>query len=166
VTTHADATAEAISHPDDYGTVFHCRAPSTGFGFSARENRRDGERFPAMTTERQAVGAYGERVAAQHLQEQGLVVLHRNWRCPDGEIDLVLRDGNEVVFCEVKTRRGTGFGTPAEAVTQRKVRKLRVLAKRWLDETGIHPRTMRFDVVEVLPQRRGAPEVVHIRAAF
>jgi putative endonuclease len=119
-----------------------------------------------MTTERQAVGAYGERVAAQHLQDQGLVVLHRNWRCPDGEIDLILRDGDDVVFCEVKTRRGAGYGTPAEAVTQRKVRKLRVLAGRWLDETGVHPRAMRFDVVEVLPQRRGAPEVVHIRAAF
>jgi len=119
-----------------------------------------------MTTERQAVGAYGERVAAQHLQEQGLVVLHRNWRCPDGEIDLVLRDGDEVVFCEVKTRLGTGFGTPAEAVTRRKVGKLRALANRWLDETGVHPGALRFDVVEVLPQRRGAPEVVHIRAAF
>ncbi|MCU7723721.1 YraN family protein [Actinoplanes sp. KI2] len=119
-----------------------------------------------MTTERQAVGAYGERVAAQHLQQQGLVILHRNWRCRDGEIDLVLRDGDTLVFCEVKTRRGAGFGTPAEAVTQHKVRKLRVLAGRWLDETGIHPRAMRFDVVEVLPQRRGAPRVVHIRAAF
>ncbi|WP_030436073.1 YraN family protein [Actinoplanes subtropicus] len=119
-----------------------------------------------MTTERQAVGAYGERVAAQHLREQGLVVLHQNWRCPDGEIDLVLRDGDEVVFCEVKTRRGGGFGAPAEAVTQRKVHKLRALANRWLDETGIHPRGLRFDVVEVLPQRRGAPKVVHIRAAF
>ena len=119
-----------------------------------------------MTTERQAVGAYGERVAAQHLQEQGLVVLHRNWRCTDGEIDLVLRDGDAVVFCEVKTRRGGGFGTPAEAITHRKVCKLRQLACRWLEETGIHPRAMRFDVVEVVPQRRGAPKVAHIRAAF
>lgn len=119
-----------------------------------------------MTTERQAVGAFGERVAAQHLQEQGLVVLHRNWRCSDGEIDLVLRDGNTLVFCEVKTRRSALYGTPAESIDARKVRKLRQLACRWLEETGIHPRAMRFDVVEVLPQRRGAPEVVHIRAAF
>jgi putative endonuclease len=119
-----------------------------------------------MTTQRQAVGAYGERVAARHLQGQGLVVLHRNWRCPDGEIDLILRDGDDVVFCEVKTRRGAAFGSPAEAVGHRKVRRLRLLARRWLDETGIHPREIRFDVVEVLPQPRGATRVEHTRAAF
>lgn len=119
-----------------------------------------------MTTERQALGAYGEKVAAEHLQDQGLVVLDRNWRCPDGEIDLVLRDGDTVVFCEVKTRSGDRFGAPAESITARKVRKLRHLAARWLDETGVHPPTLRFDVVEVLPQRRGAPKVAHTRAAF
>jgi putative endonuclease len=119
-----------------------------------------------MTTERQAIGAYGERVAARHLQEQGLVVLDRNWRCPDGEVDLVLRDGDDVVFCEVKTRRGESFGPPSLAVTHDKVRRLRRLANCWLTEARIRPREIRFDVVEVLPQRRGAPRVAHIRAAF
>ncbi|MFC7275169.1 YraN family protein [Paractinoplanes rhizophilus] len=119
-----------------------------------------------MTTERQAVGAYGERVAARYLQEAGLVVLHRNWRCPDGELDLVLRDGDVLVFCEVKTRRTDLFGTPAEAVTRDKVRKLRHLASRWLQETGLHARSVRFDVVEVLPQPRGEAEVMHLPSAF
>jgi putative endonuclease len=119
-----------------------------------------------MTTERQAVGAYGERVAARHLQKLGLVVLDRNWRCPDGELDLVLRDGEDLVFCEVKTRRTEGFGPPAEAVTADKVRRLRRLAGLWLARAGVRPRAMRFDVVEVLPQRRGGPQVQHIRAAF
>jgi putative endonuclease len=119
-----------------------------------------------MTTERQAVGAYGERVAARHLQDQGLVVLDRNWRCPDGELDLVLRDGDDVVFCEVKTRRSEGFGPPAAAVTADKVRRLRGLAALWLAQTGVRPHAMRFDVVEVLPQRRGGPQVRHIRGAF
>jgi putative endonuclease len=119
-----------------------------------------------MTTERQAVGAYGERVAARHLRDQGLVVLDRNWRCPDGELDLVLRDGNDLVFCEVKTRRGEGFGPPAAAVTPDKVRRVRRLAAAWLEQTGVRPRVMRFDVVEVLPQRQGAPLVRHIRGAF
>jgi putative endonuclease len=119
-----------------------------------------------MTTQRQAVGAYGERLAARHLQDQGLEILHRNWRCPDGELDLILRDGDDIVFCEVKTRRGARFGTPAEAVGARKVRKLRHLAFRWLAETGIHADGIRFDVVEVLPQRRGATRVEHIRSAF
>ncbi|MFF5293390.1 YraN family protein [Paractinoplanes globisporus] len=119
-----------------------------------------------MTTERQAVGAYGERLAAEYLREQGLVVLHQNWRCPDGEIDLVLRHGDDLVFCEVKTRRGANFGSPAEAIDSRKVRKLRQLANRWLAESGLHARIVRFDVVEVCLQRQGPARLTHIRSAF
>lgn len=119
-----------------------------------------------MTRVRQAVGAYGERVASRHLETAGLVVLARNWRSSAGEIDLILRDGPDVVFCEVKTRRGDGFGTPAEAVTGTKVRRLRRLAAEWLAESGVRPREIRFDVVAVLPQRRGASVVEHIRGAF
>jgi putative endonuclease len=120
----------------------------------------------AMTRVRRAVGAYGERLAERHLIDQGLVVLVRNWRCADGEVDLILRDGDDVVFCEVKTRRGGQFGTPAEAVGTAKVRRLRRLAARWLAETQVHPREVRFDVVAVLPQPRGATQVEHVRAAF
>jgi putative endonuclease len=120
----------------------------------------------AMTTARQAVGAYGERVAEQHLTAQGLVVVARNWRCRDGEVDLILRDGDDVVFCEVKTRRGTLYGTPAEAVVGAKARRLRRLAARWLAETGVRPREVRFDVVSVLTQPRGPSRVEHVRAAF
>jgi putative endonuclease len=123
-----------------------------------------------MTKVRKAVGAYGERVAERYLTAAGLVVLDRNWRCSDGEVDLILRDGPDVVFCEVKTRRGGAYGRPAEAVRPEKVRRLRRLATRWLEESlepsGPHPRDVRFDVVEVLPQQRGATLVEHIRAAF
>ena len=119
-----------------------------------------------MTTQRQAVGAYGERVAARHLQDQGLVLLDRNWRCSDGELDLVLRDGDDVVFCEVKTRRGDRFGSPAEAVDHRKVRKRRLLALRRRADAGVGSPGIRFDVVEVLPRRNGAPQVRHIPSAF
>ena len=119
-----------------------------------------------MTKVRQAVGAHGERLAEQHLREQGLVVLARNWRCADGEIDLILRDGPDVVFCEVKTRRGTRFGTPAEAIGPDKVRRLRGLAARWLAESTVRPREVRFDVVAVLKQPQGPFTVEHTRAAF
>ena len=119
-----------------------------------------------MTTQRRALGAYGERVAEAHLRDQGLVILDRNWRCPDGEVDLILRDGDAIVFCEVKTRTGDLFGSPAEAIGPRKVRRLRRLAVRWLEQTGLHAHTIRFDVVEVLPQSQGAPVLEHIRAAF
>ena len=119
-----------------------------------------------MTTQRQAIGAYGERLAARHLTAQGLVLLDRNWRCADGEVDLILRDGHDIVFCEVKTRRGDRFGPPAAAVTYRKMCKLRQLALRWLAEADMRHREIRFDVIEVLPARRGASAVTHIRAAF
>jgi putative endonuclease len=119
-----------------------------------------------MTKVRQAVGAYGERLASRHLEEKGLVILARNWRCDDGEIDLVLADGEDVVICEVKTRRSSVFGTPAEAVGPIKVQRLRRLAARWLAESRMQAREVRFDVVEVRPQQRGAALIEHIRAAF
>jgi putative endonuclease len=113
-----------------------------------------------------AVGAYGDRVAARHLTEAGLVVLDRNWRCPHGELDIVARDGPTLVFCEVKTRRGDQYGTPAEAVVPAKVRRLRALATLWIASTGLRPRDIRFDVVSVRPQDCGAALVEHLRGAF
>ena len=85
---------------------------------------------------KQALGAYGEALAARHLVEQGMVLLDRNWRCDAGEIDLVLRDGDVLVVCEVKTRSSLRYGTPHEAVTDIKVARLRRLASRWLEERG------------------------------
>ena len=120
-----------------------------------------------MTRARQAVGAYGERVAERHLTANGLVVIARNWRCRDGEVDLILRDGDDVVvFCEVKTRRGTRYGTPAEAVVGAKARRLRRLAGQWLAQSTLHPREVRFDVVSVRPRPSGAARVEHTRGAF
>ncbi len=110
-----------------------------------------------------AVGAYGERVAARHLVDAGLVVLDRNWRCELGEIDIVARDGAALVVCEVKTRSGTGFGEPAEAVTPRKAARLRRLAARWLQEHPVRPDEVRIDVVGVLRSPRGAARVEHLR---
>ena len=74
-----------------------------------------------------ALGAYGERVAARHLTDQGMVVLDRNWRCDEGELDLVLRDGPVLVGCEVKTRTSLAHGSPHEAVTDAKLARLRRL---------------------------------------
>jgi putative endonuclease len=119
-----------------------------------------------MTNVSQAVGAYGERLAVRHLVDAGLVVLDRNWRCAAGEIDIIARDGDVLVFCEVKTRRGPGFGTPAEAVDRRKTTRLRRLAAQWLAEARLRPVDVRFDVVSVVTPRRGAPQVEHVRGAF
>lgn len=110
-----------------------------------------------------ALGAYGEAYAARHLVERGMAVLDRNWRCDQGEIDLVLRDGRVLVFCEVKTRSSTLFGNPLEAVTEQKAARLRRLAARWLAAHQVRAGEVRIDLVGVLVPRNGAPSVEHLR---
>jgi len=115
-----------------------------------------------------ALGRYGEQLAAEHLTAAGMTVLARNWRCPQGELDLVLRDTDgTVVFCEVKTRSGTGYGEPSEAVGHRKARTLRTLAGLWLAEhrpAGVAD--LRFDVVSIVRRRGFAPQLQHLRGAL
>lgn len=115
---------------------------------------------------REAVGGYGERVAARHLTDDGMEILDRNWRCRDGEIDIVARDLDALVFCEVKTRRTTTYGTPAEAVVAGKARRLRRLAGAWLAAHDMHAPQIRFDVIGVVPRQSGAAWVEHLRGAF
>lgn len=110
-----------------------------------------------------ALGAYGERVAAAHLVAAGMTVLERNWRCPLGEIDIVARDGDVLVICEVKTRSSVSFGHPLEAVSPRKAARLRRLAAVWIRERQVHPPGVRIDLVGVLRPRRGATSVDHVR---
>ncbi|MBB3085796.1 YraN family protein [Geodermatophilus sabuli] len=112
------------------------------------------------------LGAHGERIAAAFLTDKGLRVLDRNWRCRDGELDIVAREGDALVFCEVKTRREVGFGHPVEAVGPVKQRRLRTLAQRWLAAHDEHARDLRFDVVGVLVRPEGPALVTHLRAAF
>jgi putative endonuclease len=119
-----------------------------------------------MTRASDAVGAYGERVAARTLADAGMRIIDRNWRCRAGEIDLVALDGTTVVFCEVKTRRGESFGTPVEAVRPAKVRRLRGLAARWLADHPDVRGEVRFDVIAVWPRPTGPAGVEHLRAAF
>jgi putative endonuclease len=114
---------------------------------------------------RQRLGALGEDRAADWYRAAGYEVIARNWRCAEGELDLVVALPGELVFCEVKTRTSDRFGVPAEAVTAAKQRRLRTLAARFLAE---HPlpdaqgaRSLRFDVVAVT-----GPAVDVIQAAF
>lgn len=119
-----------------------------------------------MTMTRLAVGAYGERCAVRHLVESGQRVVVRNWRTNQGEIDIVAWDGDVLAFCEVKTRRSATFGSPGEAVVATKARRLRRLAAEWLEANDVHPREVRFDVIEVFAPKSGAARVEHIKAAF
>ncbi|MEU8864221.1 YraN family protein [Streptomyces umbrinus] len=114
---------------------------------------------------RNALGKYGEDLAARRLTESGMTVLRRNWRSGrSGEIDIVARDGDALVVCEVKTRRTGTFEHPMAAVTPVKAQRLRGLAERWLQEHGgAPPGGVRIDVVGVLLPDRGAPVVEHVR---
>ena len=100
---------------------------------------------------RRALGSTGEKAAEDWYRTHGYEIVARNWRCREGEIDLVLRQGRQLVFCEVKARSSAAFGTPAEAVTRAKQLRLRRLASRWMEQAGpVRPGVIRFDVASVL----------------
>ena len=97
---------------------------------------------------RKRLGAWGETVAAHHLQAKGYQILQRNWRCRFGEIDLVTQVGTELVFVEVKTRRGRAMGSPEEGLTRQKGLKLFELAQFYLAENDLDV-DWRVDLVAV-----------------
>lgn len=114
-----------------------------------------------------SLGRAGEDVAARWYEAAGWQVLDRNWRTGRaGELDLVVRRGGIIAFCEVKTRSGTAFGTPAEAVDTRKQAQIRRLARAWLAEHDARASGLRFDVVSVLWPPGHDPVVDVIEGAF
>jgi putative endonuclease len=111
-----------------------------------------------------ALGRYGEDVAVETLTAAGCDIVARNWRCREGEIDVLARDGSALVVCEVKTRAGLGFGTPLESVTPVKLARLRRLGVRWLAEhKPSWVRDVRIDVIGVVYPPGGVPTVEHVR---
>ncbi|MFD0349341.1 YraN family protein [Kitasatospora aburaviensis] len=135
------------------------------------------------------LGRYGERVAARRLAESGLRILDRNWRCVEGELDIVALDGDTLAVCEVKTRSERGFQQPSEAIDRAKAARLQRLAERWMAErwpghfarlvgTGhqpapagpqwppVPPGGVRIDLVAVVNRTRGAASVDHLRGGL
>jgi putative endonuclease len=115
---------------------------------------------------RRSLGSDGEAIAAAWYESAGHVVLDRNWRCREGELDLVVSRDGVVVFCEVKTRRSDAFGVPAEAVTRAKQQRIRALGARWLREHDVRARRVRFDVASILVRRGSRPVIDVISDAF
>lgn len=134
---------------------------------AARRGAAGGAAGPARA--REALGRYGEDLAARRLREMGMAVLERNWRCAEGEIDLIARDGDAIVICEVKTRRAGPFQHPMESLPPAKTARLRRLAARWLSESWLarygRPPVggVRLDLVGIVLPHRGAPVVQHVR---
>jgi putative endonuclease len=121
---------------------------------------------PRRDDPRRALGASGEDLVARWYESHGYRVLDRNWRCADGELDVVARRDGVLVFCEVKTRSSNAYGVPAEAVTHTKARRIRRLAARWLSEGRVRAPEVRFDVAAVRVRRDAPPEIDVIEAAF
>lgn len=112
------------------------------------------------------LGRDGEAFVADYLRTRGLVVLSRNWRCREGELDVVATDGRRLVVCEVKTRSTENFGKPIEHVTPEKIRRIRNATRAWLRRHHAGWCEVRFDVVSVLWPEVGVPTIHHLRGAF
>ena len=118
-----------------------------------------------MTQDRLTLGRQGEDAAAQYLQRKGMKILERNLRTPVGEIDLVARHRNILAFVEVKTRRGTAFGSPGEAVGPRKQRQIVQTAKWYLNDSPHKKLQPRFDVIAIIVHGDDF-QIEHIPDAF
>ncbi len=117
-------------------------------------------------SEKDRLGRYGEDLAAQHLVAAGMVLLDRNWRCREGELDAVARDvDGTLVFVEVKWRSNLDYGSPVEAVDQRKQQAIRSMAEQYLAEKEPRYEEIRFDVVGILGGA-GNADIEHVKDAF
>ncbi|WP_371479362.1 YraN family protein [Kitasatospora sp. NBC_00315] len=170
--------------------------PRSGPAEPARADGRDrdapaGRSRPPLRRGTNALGRYGEEVAARRLSADGLRILERNWRCVEGELDIVALDGETLAVCEVKTRSERSFQQPSEAIDTTKAERLRRLAERWLSErwplhfallaegiggpetatedplwpTPAPPGGVRIDLVAVINRIKGAASVDHLRGA-
>mgnify|MGYP003588787317 CR=1 FL=1 len=104
---------------------------------------------PGKDMRRIRTGRRGEDLAAGYLESAGYRIVERNYRCPFGEMDLVARDGETIVFVEVKSRRSDRFGPPQASVGPKKQKKMSQIALHYLEQKQLHSREARFDVIAV-----------------
>ncbi|MFC4223445.1 YraN family protein [Lysinibacter cavernae] len=112
------------------------------------------------------IGRWGEAVAADYLAQRGYEILEKNWRHSLGEIDIIARSNGRLVFAEVKTRTGRGYGHPFEAITTTKLDRLRRLALAWCRQHEISPRQIRIDAIAVLGVPDRTPNIEHLTGVY
>ena len=111
-------------------------------------------------------GRQGEELAASFLEEKGYQILKRNQRTPYGEIDLIVREKNIIIFVEVKSRSTEFFGSPADAVNAKKQERIRQSGLWWLHETGEKYEEIRFDVIGIIKKKKSPWEISHWIGGF
>lgn len=116
--------------------------------------------------ERAAIARRGEDAAAAYLERMGMQIVDRNWRSGRGELDIVALDGEELVLCEVKTRASESRGTPEEAVSEAKRRRLVRLAEAYMSAAGLQDCGVRFDVISIRVLGEDRALLRHHRGAF
>ncbi len=119
-----------------------------------------------MTFQRMELGRRGEDLAVEYLQKDGYQIIERNFKNKLGEIDVIAKDKDTLCFVEVKTRRTANFGSPFEAVTQRKQHKLIRVAQSYLQYKKLHNPKMRFDCIAVFVEEEGDEQIEIIKGAF
>lgn len=119
-----------------------------------------------MSDERKELGQKGERAAASFLENRGLEILECNWKCSYGEVDIVAKDGDALVFCEVKTRRSSSAGLPEEAVTLAKQKRYSRIAKVYASRTEEEYVDIRFDVIAIFVLTDSQALLRYIKNAF
>lgn len=119
-----------------------------------------------MSFWRKLLGARGEDVACRFLKRAGYRILHRNYACPAGELDIVALDKNTIVFVEVKTRRDDEQAEPVDSITTHKRGQIVKAARHWLTAHGYPARAYRIDAVSVIHGGSGRPKVSHVVEAF
>jgi putative endonuclease len=112
------------------------------------------------------LGRRGEKLAVDHLLASGYEIVERNWRCSQGEIDIVATKDSELVFVEVKTRSSLAFGHPLEAITTTKLARLRRLAAAWCEEHPGNHFAIRIDAIAIIAPTRGLIEIEHLERVF
>lgn len=119
-----------------------------------------------MTDTRKELGERGEKAAQLFMIERGYEILETNWRCSYGEIDIIAREGDELIFCEVKTRKTTSAGIPEEAVTAQKRERYRKMARLYLARNEVPHATVRFDVIGIYALNETQALLRYVRHAF
>jgi putative endonuclease len=119
-----------------------------------------------MTRQRKRLGNQGEDLACAYLKNQGAEIIERNWKCQAGEADVIVREGDDIVFVEVKTRSSDSAGFPEEAVDYKKRRRYEKIAMEYLFSHDLPAARVRFDVLALLLSNNGKAFLRHHRDAY